>query len=142
MNTDQTEQANPTPRPRWQVWLAGIVIGDVVVGLLYGLGAVLLRKVKALEILGVPSFFLMPALGGLVASYVWRELKPTLGATLLNTLWMSLLALAGAVAVFQEGAICLLIVFPLFYTSILAGALVGRVLFKVHPARLRVSILP
>jgi hypothetical protein len=55
---------------------------------------------------------------------------------------MSLLALAGAVVVFREGVICLLILFPLFYASVLAGALVGRVLFKTYPTRLRVSILP
>ena len=55
---------------------------------------------------------------------------------------MSLIALIGAVLVFHEGAICLLIVFPLFLTSVLTGALLGRLLFKSQPTRLRVSLLP
>jgi len=58
------------------------VIGDVVVGLLYGLGVVMLERANALRLLGVPSFFLMPAAGGLVASYFWRQCKPTIGATI------------------------------------------------------------
>ena len=42
----------------------------------------------------------------------------------------------------HEGAICLVIVSPLFFTSVLAGALLGRILFKTYPTRLRLSLLP
>jgi hypothetical protein len=55
---------------------------------------------------------------------------------------MSLIALIAAIIAFHEGLICLLILFPLFYVSILVGALAGRVIFKTHPTRLQVSLLP
>jgi len=142
MPTDPTEQAGPSQPPRWQIWLAGILIGDVIVALLYGVGALLLNKLNALVMLGLPSFLLVPILGGLVASYIWRTLRPTMGATCLNTLWMTLLALIGATLAFHEGTICLLIVFPLFFASVLAGSLLGRLLFKTYPTRLYVSLLP
>jgi hypothetical protein len=55
---------------------------------------------------------------------------------------MTLLALVLAALAFAEGAICLLILSPLFFVAVLAGALVGRLLFKADPTRLRVSVLP
>ena len=87
--------------------------------LLYAAGALLLNQLNALGMLGLPSFFLVPVLGGLVASYIWRTLRPTIGATCLNTLWMTLLALLGGALVFHEGAICLVI------------AIFGRSMFSV-----------
>ncbi len=133
-------QASPSPRPRWQVWLAGILIGDIAVGLLYALG--LLLKSNAFGMLAFPSFLLLPSLGGLVASYIWRSLKPTLGWTVLNTFCMTLLALILATIAFHEGVICLLILSPLFFVALLTGAMVGRIVFKSYPTRLRVSLLP
>ena len=92
--------------------------------------------------LGLPSFLLLPAFGGLIASYIWKSLNPTIGATCLNSLWMSLLALAIGTLAFREGLICLLILFPLFYVSVLAGALAGRLFFKTYPTRFNLSVLP
>jgi hypothetical protein len=92
--------------------------------------------------MALPSLFLVPALGGLIASYIWRPLKPSIGSTLLNTLSMTLLALVVAAIGFREGVVCLLILSPLFYVSVLAGALVGRILFKTGPTRLQLSLVP
>jgi hypothetical protein len=55
---------------------------------------------------------------------------------------MTILALVLAAVAFREGAICLLILSPLFFVSALAGALVGRLLFKADPTRLQVSFVP
>ena len=71
--------------------------------------------------------FLVPALGGLIASYIWRPLKPSISFVVVNSLWMTLLALVLAALAFAEGAICLLILSPIFFVALLAGALVGRV---------------
>ena len=94
------------------------------------------------SVVGGPSFFIVPALGGLIASYIWRHLKPTIGATALNTLWMTLLALVVAAIFFGEGAICLLILSPIFYAMIFVGALLGRIWFKVDTNKLYVSVFP
>ena len=107
MHNDPTRQAEPPPA--WLLWLVGILVGDAVVVLLYAAGALLLNQLNALGMLGLPSFFLVPVLSGLVASYIWRTLKPTIGVTCLNTLWMTLLALLEGALVFHEGAICLAI---------------------------------
>src|SRR5437016_14583491 len=112
MPTDPTEQADPPPRR--DLWLAGILVGDAVVVLLYTAGALLLNQLNALGVLGLPSFFLVPGLGGLVASYICRTSRPTIGVTCLNTVWMTLLALTGGALAFHEGVLCLVIVSPLF----------------------------
>src|SRR5262245_10949511 len=88
-------------RPRSHVWLAGILTGDLTVLFLYALGALMVAKGQTLGFLGLPSFFLVPAVGGIVATYVWRALSPTIGATLLNTFWMTLLAFLGAALAFR-----------------------------------------
>ena len=129
-------------------WIAGMAAGDVAIAVLYWGVGILLSALKSGSgygvqmLIGWPSFFLVPMFGGLLASYVWRPLRPRVGATLLGALVMTLLGLAGAAVVFKEGVICLIIVSPLFFAMILAGALVGRVWFKVDPSLLRFSILP
>ncbi|MEO8204995.1 MAG: hypothetical protein ABI615_02365 [Chthoniobacterales bacterium] len=138
-----TQQA--LPQNRLKIWLLGMAVGDVSIGILYG-GAILLMKMSEerifQQIVGIPSFFLMPILGGVIASYLWRHLRPGIGATALGVLWMMLLAIVGAALVFHEGAICLLIVSPLFYVIIFAGALMGRVWFRVDSTRFRLCIFP
>jgi hypothetical protein len=126
----------------WRTWVTGIICGDLVIGLLYGAAWLVMRNKEDYALLGVPSFFLMPAAGGLVASYFWRGLKPRIGETASHTLWMTIVALVGATIAFHEGFICLVIVSPLFYASIFAGALVGRIWFRTVPPRLRLGFLP
>src|SRR4029077_17289458 len=98
-------------------------------GLTYGLG-VLLKIGNDLAMETLPSLLLVPVLGGLIASYVWRSLRPSIEATVLNTVWMTLFALVLATAALREGVICLLILSPLYFASILTGALLGRIFFK------------
>src|SRR6266699_5125446 len=151
MNSEPKEE--PTEEPaegggvrRWAIWTVGIVIGDAGVALLYAAGALLVRKMAGgggeAALLGAPSLFLVPAVGGFLASYFWRSLRPTIGAAALGSVWMTVLALYAATIACHEGWICLLIVSPLFYCSVLAGALVGRIVFRTHPTRLRLSLLP
>jgi hypothetical protein len=142
-------ESNPTPpptiRPRWQILLAGTVVGDIAIALQYAFWIFASKKLYFPGTVGIfawPSLFLVPALGGLIASYIWRPLKPSIGSTFLNSLWMTLLALFVATVAFREGVICLLIVSPLFYVAVLAGALFGRILFRSDPTRLQVSLLP
>jgi hypothetical protein len=103
----------------------------------------LIRGALVLGIIVYPSFLLLPAFGGLLAAYVWRKLQPTIGETVLNSLGTTLLELIGAAVILREGAICLLIVSPLWFVLILTGALLGRVWFrKADGIRFRVSGLP
>jgi hypothetical protein len=120
--------------------------GNAVIALLFAGAGLLLSALhpsaQHWQVVGLPSFFLSPLIGGLAASFVWRRLRPGIGATALNALSMTLLGLGGAAIVFHEGVICLLIVAPLFYVLVLTGALIGRVWFKPDDVRFRFSILP
>jgi hypothetical protein len=101
-----------------------------------------LHYTSTVGMVGVPSFFFAPVFGGFVASYFWKVLKPSIGATCLNSICMTLLGLLGGAFFFQEGIICLIILSPLFFVAVLTGALLGRILFRSYPDRLHVTILP
>jgi len=92
--------------------------------------------------LAVPSLFLVPLVGGLVAAWCWRRLQPTLGDCLIHALTTTLLGLAGAAIFIQEGAVCLVIAAPALYVMFLAGTLLGRIWFRPSDPHLRLSILP
>src|SRR5689334_19876596 len=95
--------SNPDPQRRWLTVLTGALAGDLVIGLQFGITVLLKDKLALVRMLGLPSLFLVPVLGGLISSYFWRTLKPTIGLTFLNALWMTVLALAIGVVVFREG---------------------------------------
>jgi len=140
MSTDPTQPLSPGRR--CLIWLAGILAGDIAVGLQFAATIFLTDKLRFARQLGIPSMFLVPVLGGFIASYIWRTLKPSVGLIFLNTLWMTLLALLIGAIAFHEGFICLLILSPLYFLAVLTGALVGRILFRTDPTRLQLSILP
>lgn len=142
MDIDPQPPIDSEPRRRWLVWLAGILIGDLAVAVQYGLAVLLQDKGALFRMFGLPSIFLAPAVGGLIASYIWHRVKPTIGLTILNTFLMTLLTLVIGFTLFKEGAICLLILSPIFFCAVLAGTMAGRILFKSYPTRLRVSVLP
>jgi hypothetical protein len=119
-----------------------MLLGNVAVGLQIGMTVVLVNKSHWVRTLGLPSLFLVPILAGVIASYIWRTLKPTVTDTLVSSLWTTLMALAIATVVFHEGFICLLILSPIYFVAVLAGALVGRVLFKVDRSRLHLCLIP
>src|SRR3954451_8098301 len=105
MNTEPAPPTDPGTPERWPIWLKGMLIGEVSIGLLYAVSFLVLvnvhvfNRVGLSRMLGIPDLFLVPLVGGLVASYNWRSLRPTLGAVCLNSLWMTLIALAGATLV-------------------------------------------
>jgi len=130
-------------------WFGGILAGTVATGALYA-GILFLYTAmqeydvfrEAVVAFGLPSFFVVPMLGGITASYCWRGLHPGFGATARGALGVTLLGLAGAALAFGEGIICLLIVSPLLFIMICAGALLGRIWFQADSSRLRLCMLP
>jgi len=81
-------------------------------------------------LIAIPSLLFIPMIGGVVAAYIWRPLDMRMGAIVLHTLWMPMIAVLGAALFFREGVVCLVIVFPLLWLSILAGAAMGRAWFQ------------
>ena len=94
------------------------------------------------ELVTYPSLLLIPFIIGLVAAYVWKPLELRVGGTLLHSLSCTLFGLGAAWIFMREGIVCLLIVSPILYFGVAAGALTGRVWFRVKRDRLNLCIAP
>jgi hypothetical protein len=89
-----------------------------------------------------PSLVLVPMAMGIAAAYFWRGLSFSLWEYLLWWIVTSLISPFGAYFAFKEGAVCLLIGFPILFFCGFAGVLLGRLLFKSKTAAINLSVLP
>src|SRR5207253_4118082 len=89
-----------------------------------------------------PSLVLIPIAMGTAAAYFWRGLSFSLWEYLLWWIVTSLISPFGAYFAFKEGAVCLLIGFPILFFCGFAGVLLGRLLFKSKTATINLSVLP
>jgi hypothetical protein len=142
MNADPAGSTGERPVPRGRIWIIGLLAAEGTIGVLYVACLFLMKGGARVGALAMPSMFLAPAIGGFVASYIWRELKPTIGKSVLDSAWITFFAFIIAAILMHEGLICLVIVLPIFYGSVLAGTLVGRIVFKANRTRLYLSFLP
>jgi hypothetical protein len=79
---------------------------------------------------------------GIAAAYFWRSLSFGLWEYFLWWVITSLVAPIGAYLFFKEGAVCLLIGFPILFVCGFAGVLIGRLLFKSKAAAMNLSVIP
>jgi hypothetical protein len=99
--------------------------------------------ITAFAIMAVwPSLVLVPMAMGIAAAYFWRSLFFSLWEYFLWWIATSLISPVGAYFAFKEGAVCLLIGFPILFVCGFAGVLVGRLLFKSKMAMINLSVLP
>jgi len=119
--------------------LAGNAVGAVLCGLVFSLVHFYPESGAGLIL---PSLLLIPFAIGLVASWVWGPLKLGIGWLLLHCLACTALGLALAAVVFREGVICLIILSPLLYAGVLAGALLGRVSFRKNRTGVNLCLGP
>lgn len=89
-----------------------------------------------------PSLFAIPFAIGVAAAWVWRPLELRAGVMLLHSLSCTLLGLGAAFLFLSEGAVCLLIVSPILYLGVVAGALAGRIWFRKPNDRLNLCLAP
>lgn len=86
------------------------------------------------------NFIIVPFLMGLISAYYWRDLNMKtsryLGWSAVNTL----IAIVLSAIFVREGVICLLIVSPLIFGFIVAGALIGRVVYRQKSNTINVSL--
>jgi hypothetical protein len=99
--------------------------------------------ITALAVMAVwPSLVLVPTAMGIAAAYFWRSLSFSLWEYFLWWIVTSLISPFGAYFAFKEGAVCLLIGFPILFVCGFGGVLVGRLLFKSKSATINLSVLP
>lgn len=121
----------------------GMLAGNAAGGLACLLAAGLMSLLDHYPAVVVyPSLLLIPFTIGVVAAWVWRPLELRIGETLLHSLSCALLGLGLAFLIFREGAVCLLIVSPILYLGIIAGALTGRVWHRKADDRLNLCLAP
>src|SRR5205085_4030863 len=89
-----------------------------------------------------PSLVLVPMAMGIAAAYFWRSLSFSLWEYFLWWVITSLVAPIGAYLFFKEGAVCLLIGFPILFVCGFAGVLIGRLVFKSKAAAMNLSVIP
>jgi hypothetical protein len=140
---DEQPPAPPSVNRRRALW-TGRLAGNGVAGVLFvGVGLLVnFSRNQAAGVLIAPSIFLVPFIAGLVAAWCWRCLDLRIGQCLLHSLSTTLIGCGAAAIFLGEGAVCLVIAFPVLYVMILAGALVGRMWFRPKDSGLQISILP
>jgi hypothetical protein len=99
------------------------------------------RMTGSRENLVFSEFIIIPVLMGIIGAWFWRKSdlsgRAIMGKSFLN----------GCLAIFLssiflgEGIICLIIVSPLLFVSIIVGALIGRAMFREMNNRINSSII-
>src|SRR5213079_2669134 len=99
--------------------------------------------ITALAVMAIwPSLVLIPMAMGTAAAYFWRGISLSLWEYFLWWIVTSLISPVGAYFAFKEGAVCLLIGFPILFVCGFAGVLLGRLLFKSKTAAMNLSVIP
>ena len=120
--------------------LAGNAVGVLfLIALAYGI--LHMFPDAGLEV-SLPSLVFVPISMGLAAAWVWKPLNLRIYEVILQSLACTLVGLGLAAIVFHEGIICLIILSPVFYGSLLAGALAGRYWFRRDRNRLNLCLAP
>ena len=135
--TVQKDPENSAPpvirKPSWILGrlLLGMIAGNAAGALLCVLAYLaVVASPQSGVVVTVPSLLLIPLTIGLVAARVWVPLHLRVLSLLLHSLLCTVLAMGVGALVFREGAICLIILSPLLYGSLFAGAFLGRIWFR------------
>jgi hypothetical protein len=126
-----------------RLW-SGILIGNLAAaGLFFAVQRwVAYMNIPMGALLAVPNILLVPAFGGLVASWIWRKLHLTILGNLIHSVSMTAVGIIGAAVFLGEGAVCLVIATPALYVTLLTGILLGRLLFMPRDNGVRLVMLP
>ena len=84
----------------------------------------------------------VPISVGFIVAFATRKHTLTAKDIFLSTLMACGYAFVGAIVLFQEGVLCILIAFPLLYVLLLIGVAVGKVVFLTPRPRLNMSFAP
>jgi len=86
------------------------------------------------------DFVIVPVLMGMITAYYWRDFGLTGREYAKYSVWNALIAVACAYFFLDEGYICLIIVSPLLMGFVIAGAFLGKAMFRNNGNRMNVSI--
>jgi hypothetical protein len=121
----------------------GIIVANLMALAIMGITNVLVNDEtgSAGSLLIFSEFVIIPLLMGIVTAWYWRNYILSgwdiTGYSVITTLT----AIAFSFIFLKEGAICLIIVSPLIWGFVLAGAFIGREMFKKNDHTINVSIV-
>lgn len=87
------------------------------------------------------EFVIVPLLMGIISSWCWKGFRVKGKMLVLLSCLNGLIGVILSAVFLGEGMICLLIVSPLIFVFIIAGAFLGRAMFKKNNQKLNVSIV-
>lgn len=87
------------------------------------------------------EFVIIPLLMGIISAWFWQELHLNSRKLLLYSIYNTFLAIFLSYIFLGEGIICLIIVSPLIFCFVIAGAFIGRNLYKRNNDKLNVSVV-
>ncbi len=135
---------SPTPPARNSV-LKGIIFPNaaalilmLVIRLVSGAEGEAARNASSAAIFG--SFFIVPFLVGVFSAYYWQHTQMKTGAYLGLSVLNSIITIALSAIFLREGVFCLLIVSPLIMILNIAGALIGKYIFKRRNKNVNISL--
>lgn len=124
------------------------IYGGIVLANAFAFAMLLLSKYILADHSGVGSeyfifsdFVIIPMAMGIICSWFWRKLELKNAMYLIYSFLTCILAIALSYILLGEGYICLLIVTPLLFGFIVAGAFMGKAMFRKKKNTLNVSIL-
>ena len=137
----QTEPLSPEQKKNSRY---AIIIPNILAIVLVGIGKLVAPPEQTFSgssgVFVFSTFVIVPLLMGLISAYFWRDLKMKtiryIGLSFINTL----IAIALSAIFLREGVICLLIVSPLILIFVMAGALIGKLIFRRRNNTLNVSL--
>jgi uncharacterized protein YndB with AHSA1/START domain len=86
-------------------------------------------------------FFVIPLVMGITSAYFWKDLQFKNGRYVLWSLLNTFVAIIMSAIFLKEGIICLIIVSPVIFGCIVAGAFIGKVMFRRKNNTLNSSII-
>lgn len=123
--------------------IRGYAVSNLIAFSLIGVNKYLLIEPYAdvSKVFVFTEFIIIPMLMGIISAWFWRDLELR-GKTL--SYWSCINAFIAIIlsAIFLgEGIICLLIVSPLIFSFVIAGAFLGRAMFKRRNNTINISII-
>ncbi|GAB2683815.1 hypothetical protein GCM10027037_01020 [Mucilaginibacter koreensis] len=118
--------------------LLGYVVSNFTAFIIIGITAMF--KPDA-GVLVFSEFVIIPMLMGIISAWFWRKLELSSSQLVGYSLTNTVIAILMSTFFLREGIVCLVIVSPLLVAFILAGAFMGRNMFKRNNQNLNISIV-
>jgi hypothetical protein len=117
----------------------GILIANIFAFLSIGMQSSLLPKDAG--VLVFSEFVIIPLLMGIIMAWCWKDTDMRGKQITACSILGGLMAILLSFIFLGEGIICLLIVSPLIFGFVIAGAFIGRSMFKKRNQKLNISVV-